>query len=43
MSTKEKLPVTIFRIFQAYGPKQDENRLIPMLLKILKIKGCFFN
>ncbi len=28
-----KFPVTIFRLFQVYGPAQDENRLIPYLIK----------
>lgn len=32
----KKLPITIFRIFQAYGPKQDDNRLIPYVIKNLK-------
>tara|TARA_X000000950_G_scaffold8188_1_gene8993 strand:- start:4949 stop:5860 length:912 start_codon:yes stop_codon:yes gene_type:complete len=36
--SKKKLPITIFRIFQAYGPKQDENRLIPYVIKNLKKK-----
>ena len=30
---KNKFPVTIFRLFQVYGPKQDENRIIPYLIK----------
>lgn len=33
-----KLPTTIFRLFQVYGPKQDSNRIIPFL-----IKNCFKN
>ena len=37
----KKLPITIFRIFQAYGPNQDENRLIPYLIKTLKEKNVF--
>ena len=32
---KNKFPVTIFRLFQVYGPKQDENRIIPYLIKKL--------
>ena len=35
---KKKFPVTVFRLFQAYGPKQDENRVIPFI-----IKNCFKN
>ena len=27
-----KFPVTIFRLFQVYGPKQDDNRIIPFLI-----------
>ena len=33
---KNNLPVTIFRLFQAYGPKQEINRLIPYVAKGLK-------
>jgi nucleoside-diphosphate-sugar epimerase len=33
-----KFPSTIFRIYQAYGPMQDTNRLIPIVAK-----ACFFN
>lgn len=29
----EKFPVTIFRLFQVYGPKQDENRILPYIIK----------
>ena len=29
---KEKFPVTILRLYQAYGPKQDFNRLIPIVI-----------
>ena len=29
---KNNFPVLIFRIFQAYGPKQDKNRLIPFTI-----------
>jgi nucleoside-diphosphate-sugar epimerase len=28
-----KFPVTIFRLFQVYGPAQDNNRLLPYLIK----------
>ena len=30
---KKKFPVTILRLYQAYGPKQDFNRLIPIVIK----------
>ena len=30
---KKKFPVTILRLYQAYGPKQDTNRLIPIVIK----------
>ena len=30
---KEKLPITVLRLFQVYGPKQDNNRIIPFLIK----------
>lgn len=33
---KKKIPVTIFRLFQVYGPKQDSNRLIPYVINGLK-------
>lgn len=29
---KKKFPVTILRVYQAYGPKQDNNRLIPFAI-----------
>ena len=29
---KEKFPVTILRLYQAYGPKQDTNRLISIVI-----------
>ena len=34
----KKFPVTILRFFQVYGPKQDENRFLPQI-----IKGCLNN
>ena len=34
----KKFPVTILRFFQVYGPKQDENRVLPQI-----IKGCLNN
>ena len=30
---KNNFPVTILRLYQAYGPKQDFNRLIPFVIK----------
>ena len=30
---KSKFPVTIFRLYLAYGPNQDENRFIPIVIK----------
>tara|TARA_B110000967_G_scaffold165702_1_gene173509 strand:- start:361 stop:1254 length:894 start_codon:yes stop_codon:yes gene_type:complete len=35
------LPVTIFRIFQVYGPKQDQNRLIPFIIEKCKKNKTF--
>ncbi len=29
---KEKFPVTIFRLYLTYGPRQDENRFIPIVI-----------
>ena len=29
---KEKFPVTILRLYQAYGPEQDTNRIIPIVI-----------
>ena len=29
---RRKFPVSILRVYQAYGPKQDENRLIPFVI-----------
>ena len=34
----EKFPVTIFRLFQVYGPKQDKNRILPYIIKKLPKK-----
>ncbi len=40
--TEIKFPVTIFRLFQVYGPKQDNNRIVPFLIKnCLKNKKFF--
>ena len=33
-----KFPVTILRFFQVYGPKQDQNRILPII-----INGCLNN
>ena len=35
---KNKFPVVIFRLYLAYGPKQDYNRIIPFT-----IKNCLYN
>ena len=35
---KKKFPSTILRLYQAYGPKQDLNRFLPII-----IKGCIKN
>jgi|TARA_B100001063_G_scaffold229116_1_gene241061 nucleoside-diphosphate-sugar epimerase len=29
----EKFPVTIFRLFQVYGPNQEDNRILPYIIK----------
>ena len=40
---KNNFPVTILRLYQAYGPGQDTNRLIPFIIKsCLKIKNSLF-
>ncbi len=39
---KNKFPVTIFRLFQVFGPNQDDNRVIPYVIsKCLKNKVFF--
>ena len=30
---KERFPVTILRLYQAYGPRQDTNRIIPIVIE----------
>ena len=35
---KEKFPFTVLRLYQAYGPRQDSNRFLPIV-----IKGCIKN
>ena len=35
---KKKFPVTILRLYLAYGPKQDANRFLPII-----INGCINN
>ncbi len=35
---QKKFPVTILRLYQSYGPRQDFNRFIPII-----IKGCLKN
>ena len=37
--SKKKLPVTVLRLFQVYGLKQDSNRIIPFLIKIVLRTG----
>ncbi len=32
LSKKHKYSVTVFRLFQVYGPKQDKNRILPYLI-----------
>ncbi len=32
----KRFPVTIFRLYQAYGPNQDNNRLIPIVINACK-------
>ena len=32
----QKFPVIIFRLFQVYGPKQDNNRILPFLIENCK-------
>ena len=31
--TEIKFPTTVFRLFQVYGPKQDDNRIVSFLIK----------
>ena len=38
---KKQFPVTIFRLYQAYGPKQDINRLIPIVVDACINKKMF--
>ncbi len=33
LSKTKKFPVTILRLYQAYGPRQDFNRFIPIIIK----------
>ena len=39
---KYKFPITILRLYQAYGPQQDKNRLIPIIIDACK-KNKKFN
>ena len=32
MKKKKNFPVTILRLYQVYGPKQDVNRIIPITI-----------
>jgi nucleoside-diphosphate-sugar epimerase len=38
----KRFPVTIFRLYLAYGPNQDENRFIPIVIKNC-LKNKFFD
>ena len=38
---KKQFPVTILRLYQAYGPKQDINRLIPIVVDACINKKMF--
>jgi len=38
---KEKFPVTILRLYQIYGPKQDLNRFIPIVINACKYNNDF--
>lgn len=42
LNKKKEFPVVILRLFQAYGPGQDENRLLPYIIKKCK-KNLSFN
>ncbi len=41
LSIKYKYPVTVFRLFQVYGPKQDKNRILPFLIDNCKKNKTF--
>lgn len=41
LSFKKNFPVTIFRLFLVYGPKQDNNRIIPFLIENCKKNNKF--
>ena len=36
---QKEFPATVLRLYQAYGPKQDTNRLIPIVITRIKIKS----
>ena len=38
---KKKFPVTILRLYQVYGPNQDLNRLIPIVINSCKLNKNF--
>ena len=42
LNKKKGFPVVILRLFQAYGPGQDENRLLPYIIKKCR-KNLSFN
>ena len=43
MFKKNNFPATILRLFQAYGPKQDLNRVVPITINsVLRTKLSMF-
>ena len=41
LNVKKNFPVTICRLFQVYGPKQDDNRILPFLINSCKKNKTF--
>ena len=41
LSIKYKYPITVFRLFQVYGPKQEKNRILPFLIDNCKKNKTF--
>ena len=39
---KDKFPAVVFKLYQTYGPYQDENRLIPFVIIKSSIKNLDF-
>ena len=35
---QKEFPATVLRLYQAYGPKQDTNRLIPIVMRLVHKK-----